>query len=97
MGRNYRSCAVPGCLDTRSTRHRLPNPDKDRKRYNTWVEIIQNSTLSLLDPQRVYANYRVRHQHFTINDVSSNMYLVKTAVPTQKLPPATGIGFAQYE
>ena len=90
MGRNYRSCAVPGCLDTLSPRHRFPNPHKDSKRYNTWVEVIQNSTLSLLDPQRVYANYRVCHQHFTIKDISSNMYLVKTAVPTQKLPPATG-------
>ncbi|KAF5293015.1 hypothetical protein FQA39_LY13784 [Lamprigera yunnana] len=47
---------------------------------------LANSKLVKLQPLEVYRNYRVCHQHFTMDDKSSNMYLKRTAVPSQKLP-----------
>ncbi|KAK4885410.1 hypothetical protein RN001_001681 [Aquatica leii] len=83
---SYRPCAVPGCEDRKSTRHRFPNPEKDYTRYVEWIRVVSNSKLNNLDHKSVYKSYRVCHQHFTIDDKSTNMYLKRTAVPSQQLP-----------
>ena len=98
MGRRtWHLCVVPGCSDSHSTRHQFPNPDKDRKRFDVWLQLVQNPNLLELDPKQVFTNYSVCHQHFTANDKSLNMFLVWTAIPIHNLPPATGIASAQYE
>ncbi|KAF5303298.1 hypothetical protein FQA39_LY10037 [Lamprigera yunnana] len=83
---NYVLCAVGGCDDRKSSRHRFPNPEKNKSRFDTCISLIANSKLVNLQPLEVYRNYRVCHQHFTMDDKSSNMYLKRTAVPLQKLP-----------
>ncbi|KAF5286992.1 hypothetical protein FQA39_LY16106 [Lamprigera yunnana] len=62
------------------------DPEKNKSRFDTWTSLIANSKLINLQPLEVYRNYRVCHQHFTMDDKSSNMYLKRTAVPSQKLP-----------
>ena len=54
------------------------------------MEVIGNPKLMDVDPMRVYRNLRVCHLHFTIKDKSSNMYLVRTAIPSQRLPSIQG-------
>ncbi|KAF5287856.1 hypothetical protein FQA39_LY15632 [Lamprigera yunnana] len=83
---SYVPCAVAGCDDRKSSRHRFPNPEKNNNRFDTWISLIANLKLVNLQPLEVYRNYRVYHQHFTMDDKSSNMYLKRTAVPSQKLP-----------
>ncbi|KAF5306098.1 hypothetical protein FQA39_LY09076 [Lamprigera yunnana] len=83
---SYVPCAVAGCDDRKSSRHRFPNPEKNKSRFDTWISLIANSKPVNLQPLEVYTNYRVCHQHFTMDDKSSNMYLKRTAVPSQKLP-----------
>ena len=92
----YTTCAVPGCEDRKSSRHRFPNPVKDRERFNLWIEVLANPKLVQMDPTRVFDNFRVCHQHFTINDKSSNMFLKRTAIPSQNLPSKTGNNFEYY-
>ena len=60
MGRRtWHLCVVPGCSDTHSTRHQFPNPDKDRKRFDVWLQLVQNPNLLELDPKQVFTNYSV--------------------------------------
>ncbi|KAF5304962.1 hypothetical protein FQA39_LY09436 [Lamprigera yunnana] len=72
---SYVPCAVAGCDDKKSSRHRFPNPEKNKSRFDIWISLIANSKLVDLQPLEVYRNYRVCHQHFTMDDKSSNMYL----------------------
>lgn len=81
-----RSCAVKGCEDKKGTRHRFPNPCKDRIRYNKWVELTGNAKLYDVEPMRVYENYRVCHSHFTDDSKSANMYIKRTSLPSLLLP-----------
>ncbi|KAK4876573.1 hypothetical protein RN001_009079 [Aquatica leii] len=83
---SYVPCAVPGCDDRKSSRHRFPNPEKNKSRFDTWITLIANPKLVNLQPLEVYRNYRVCHQHFTMDDKSSIMYLKRTAVQSLKLP-----------
>lgn len=41
---------------------------------------IPNPKLVHIDPMKVYRNYRVCHQHFTIENKSSNMYIKHTSI-----------------
>lgn len=81
-----RNCAVPSCNDKFSTRHRFPNPGNSMQRYQEWLRLCGNSALAALDPELVYRSYRVCHIHFKKDDMASNMYLQKTAVPSLHLP-----------
>ncbi|KAK4876576.1 hypothetical protein RN001_009082 [Aquatica leii] len=83
---SYVPCAVPGCDDRKSSRDRFPNPEKNNSRFDTWITLIANPKLVNLQPLEVYRNYRVCHQHFTMDDKSSIMYLKRTAVQSLKLP-----------
>ena len=86
----YTPCSVPGCDDRKSSRHRFPNPTKDTERFYMWIQLIDNPKLGQMDPIRVYNNFRVCHQHFTIDDKSSNKLLKHTTVPSQNLPSKIG-------
>lgn len=90
---NYVSCAVPGCDDKNSSRHRFPNPEKDQHRFLEWIRLIKNEKLiklSSTDPGKVYRNHRICHSHFTKDDILSNIYLKRTVLPSQRLPPSEG-------
>lgn len=84
-------CAVFCCEDKESPRHRFPNPDKDKDRYNAWVSLTYNLKLRDMDPKRVYANYRICHNHFSQSDMASNKFLKRTTVPSRNLPMITGM------
>lgn len=76
------SCAVLGCDDKISTRHRFPKPKTNMELYNTWLAIIGNPVLFTLEPQVVYNNRRVCHRHFEekyVNVGSTRIH--KTAKP----------------
>ena len=89
-------CAVPGCEDRKASRHRFPNPGKDIDRFQIWIQLISNEKLSEMDPMRVFNNFRVCHEHFTIDDKASNMYLQRTAIPSRNLPYETRTNFEYY-
>lgn len=78
-------CAVSGCFDKTSPKHLFPHPNKERILFDTWVNQTGNNALCILDPMVVYKNYRVCHQHFTVEDITRNMYRKKTAVPSLHL------------
>lgn len=80
-----RICAVKGCDDRTSPRHRFPHPEKYGKRFQEWVRICNNPVLAKEDPLFIYRSYRVCHIHFRKEDIASNMLLNKTAVPNQHL------------
>ncbi|KAF5284683.1 hypothetical protein FQR65_LT13459 [Abscondita terminalis] len=64
----YRRCAIVGCTDKTSTRHRFPNPEKDKTRYDEWIRICGNPKLLNLSPATVYLSQRVCHTHFPESD-----------------------------
>lgn len=82
----YHPCSVLTCDDRKSTRHRFPMPEKDPVRFRRWTELTGNSLLLSMEPAKVYRSYRVCHRHFSADTYASNMYLVKTALPTLYLP-----------
>lgn len=79
------SCAVPRCYDRLAKRHRFPNPDKDFKRFKTWLDILANPRLRIEDAKRIYKNRLVCHLHFRPGDFRENQWLSKTAVPSMYL------------
>lgn len=82
----YHGCAVPGCMDKLSPRHRFPNPVKDGARFLRWIELVGHPNLSNVDPQKVFNNYRVCHQHFSDDCIITNNKLLKTTLPSLHLP-----------
>lgn len=82
----YRSCAVVGCDDRTSTRHRFPNPEKDGVRFRKWVHLSGNALLPGMESSRVYNSYRICHRHFAGDTNATNMYLKKTSLPTLYMP-----------
>ncbi|KAK4881989.1 hypothetical protein RN001_005308 [Aquatica leii] len=50
----YRPSAILGCKDKTSTRHRFPNPKKDKNRYDEWIRICGNAKLVMPNPAAVY-------------------------------------------
>jgi hypothetical protein len=83
----YRKCAVTGCKDKNSTRHRFPNPKKYQELFRKWVEACYNPALRKLDPANIYNSHRVCHIHFSPEYHASNMYLRKgLATPSLNLP-----------
>ncbi|KAF5278919.1 hypothetical protein FQR65_LT15494 [Abscondita terminalis] len=85
----YRRCAIVGCTDKTSTRHRFPNPEKDKTRYDEWIRICGNPKLLNLSPATVYLSQRVCHTHFPESDRTSNMYIKKTSLPILHVPDVT--------
>ncbi|CAH2007863.1 unnamed protein product [Acanthoscelides obtectus] len=82
----YRKCAVRGCQDSVSVRHRFPNPTKFMYVFVQWVDCIGNEVVRDIDPITVYNRYRVCHAHFTVEDNYGNNRLRKDAVPSLNLP-----------
>ncbi|KAK4880187.1 hypothetical protein RN001_008333 [Aquatica leii] len=87
----YRPCAILGCKDKTSTRHRFPNPKKDKNRYDEWIRICGNAKWVTLNPATVYLSQRVCHIHFQKSDYASNMYIKRTSLPTLHIPNNTMI------
>lgn len=80
------SCAVPNCNDTQSPRQYFPHPQKDKKRYQDWIQLVSNSKLEYMDPLEVYQNYRVCTQHFHFKYILSNYKLSNDALPKIRMP-----------
>lgn len=83
---SYHPCAVIGCDDRTSTRHRFPNPEKDKPRFGRWIQLSGNEKLVDMEPKRVYQNYRICHTHFSSESKACNMFLKRTSLPSLHLP-----------
>ena len=81
-----RICSVHTCYNTTGTRHRFPNPKKDRARFDMWIQRCGNSRLVQIDPLKVYNQHTVCNLHFNANDFFSNNKLQSTAVPVLHIP-----------
>ncbi|KAF5292114.1 hypothetical protein FQA39_LY14069 [Lamprigera yunnana] len=93
MGGGYRPCQVLNCVD----RHRFPNPLLNRNRFNEWIWLCGNPKLVNMDPDLIFRSHRVCHQHFTSRDITSNMYIRPSSVPSQKLPKPLDLAIRQQE
>ena len=82
-----RICAVVGCNDLDSHRHRFPNPAKNKDLFQRWIQLTGDVSLYSLSPSLVYSSCRVCHRHFRDEDRATNMYLKKGSVPMLHLPP----------
>lgn len=76
------SCVIVGCIDKYSKRHRFPNPAKERKRFEIWLDILKNPALKMEDCCKIYNNRKICHVHFLPSDFQANQVLRKTAVPS---------------
>ncbi|KAF5284933.1 hypothetical protein FQA39_LY16888 [Lamprigera yunnana] len=85
----YHACAVLDCKDIKSTRHRFPNPKEDGERFQKWVQLCCNPKLFTMESTRIYNSLRVCHIHFPINELTSNMYIKRTSVPSLYMPLGT--------
>ncbi|KAJ8935617.1 hypothetical protein NQ318_006460 [Aromia moschata] len=81
-----RRCAVPGCEDRVSVRHRFPI--NDEKTFNSWVLIVDHPHFSHLTPREIYNSYLVCHRHFSEDSivVGTKRGLKVGAIPTLFLP-----------
>lgn len=84
----YIKCCVPNCKDSSLYRkHRLPNPKKELKRFNIWLNAIKNKSLNVLDPEYIYKVKQVCHKHFIERDFSKgSKRLHLNAIPRLYLP-----------
>ncbi|XP_071052895.1 uncharacterized protein [Onthophagus taurus] len=82
----YVGCAINGCLDIKSSRHRFPNPHKQPERFKKWIIVSGNAMLFELDPDKVYSNRRVCHVHFQESDITSNQFIARDSIPSLRLP-----------
>ncbi|XP_018561244.1 uncharacterized protein LOC108903511 [Anoplophora glabripennis] len=83
----YRNCAVVGCEDITSPRHRFPNPAKKLELFKIWTEACCRDILKTLSPDLVYRSYRICHIHFATEDISTNNFLKPDVIPKLFLPP----------
>ncbi|XP_074033822.1 uncharacterized protein [Leptinotarsa decemlineata] len=87
----HNKCCVPHCKSISSTRHALPNPDKDINRFKKWILVINNLELMEMDPKEVYGSRRLCDSHFEAKYISAwTRKLFGNAVPTLNLPGSTG-------
>ncbi|CAH0407775.1 unnamed protein product [Chilo suppressalis] len=80
-------CCVPGCVesgDTHPVLHLFPNPDKYPDRFRSWVMAVGGDILGLRNLY-IYANRRVCHRHFEINDCCRYNKLTRSAIPRKHL------------
>lgn len=82
----YIKCCVSGCEDKTSSRHRFPNPKKDMDRLKLWLNVLQDETLSQVDPMKLYSDRRICRRHFCKDDYSVGSNRIHSnAVPTLHL------------
>lgn len=81
---NY--CCVKDCYLSKSSKHRFPNPIKDMTRFHKWLLLCGNNELRGQPSERVYSHFRVCADHFLASDFGPNNVLLKTAIPSLKLP-----------
>ncbi|CAH0549639.1 unnamed protein product [Brassicogethes aeneus] len=86
-----KKCAVIGCDDKDSHRHRFPNPKKSEDLFKKWIDLSGRLSFHSLNPELVYRSRRVCHRHFREEDRATNMYLKNGTIPMLHLPanPAT--------
>lgn len=78
----YRKCAISGCDNKDAPRHRFPNPAKYMDNFKNWMQASGNSQIENMDADNVYRSHRICHIHFTENDISSNTFLKRHAIPS---------------
>ncbi|GJQ73158.1 hypothetical protein Trydic_g1784 [Trypoxylus dichotomus] len=79
-------CAVHGCGNKSSPRHRFPNPRIRPASFRAWVAACANEVVPQNNPQLVHKTHSVCHVHFRYGDRASNSFLKKNAVPSLFLP-----------
>ncbi|GJQ87985.1 hypothetical protein Trydic_g12912 [Trypoxylus dichotomus] len=84
----FAKCAVHGCSNKRSPRHRFPNPSIRPASFRAWVAACANE-VTQKNPQLLHKNHRVCHVQFYGEDRASKSYLKKNAVPSLFLPVPT--------
>ncbi|XP_066155146.1 uncharacterized protein [Euwallacea fornicatus] len=84
----YRKCAVQGCSDIFSKKHRFPNPNRDIELFNIWLKQVGNPLLASKTRQQILGSYLVCDLHFSEVDRTpgTKRGLRRGAFPTQLLP-----------
>ncbi|XP_072403398.1 uncharacterized protein [Diabrotica undecimpunctata] len=86
MGPWNKKCAIMGCEDRNSPRHRFPLPNKFPDRFKMWLETTGNSTLMMKDKQLIYRSERICDVHFADHHRGPNRTLTVFAIPTKRCP-----------
>ena len=87
MGFGTRSCcAIEGCVASRTSHHRLPNPEKYPALFHLWIKVSGRVDLLKSSPKRVFDHIRVCRKHFAESSFGRNNKLLRTAYPTLHLP-----------
>ncbi|XP_066250619.1 uncharacterized protein [Euwallacea similis] len=88
----YRKCAVQGCSDIFSKKHRFPNPNRDSELFKIWLKQVGNPLLASKTSQQVLGSYLVCDLHFSEVDRTpgTKRGLRRGAFPTQLLPQFDG-------
>lgn len=84
------SCAVKGCLDMTSIRHRFPRADQEPEKFQVWIKALGNQQVVDMDPQAVYVRQRICQRHFAQKYLTWNNRLMRTAYPELFLPGDEG-------
>ena len=80
-------CSVYNCYKDGESKHRFPNPAKNKELFNKWVLLCGNKRLiSEMTPERIYDSCRVCSFHFLPEEIGLNRRLKKGVVPSLKLP-----------
>ncbi|XP_072398747.1 uncharacterized protein [Diabrotica undecimpunctata] len=87
-------CCVKTCWKSPESKHRFPNPRKQKNLFDKWVSVIGNPELLEKTPEKIYANNRVCSYHFAQCDFTLNHKLKQNVFPTVNLP-ATDVNVLQ--
>ncbi|VEN44990.1 unnamed protein product, partial [Callosobruchus maculatus] len=60
-----KKCCVPGCIESRGQRDRLPKPIEEL--FDLWLERIKPHNYEQLSREQIYNRFYVCNQHFTPN------------------------------
>lgn len=80
-------CCVHSCLKGGRSKHRFPDPAKNKLLFDNWLILCGNPRLAKeMTPAQVYNSYRVCSLHFMDEDFDANQRLKKGVLPSLKLP-----------
>ncbi|KAI4468052.1 thap domain-containing protein 9 [Holotrichia oblita] len=88
-------CAVYGCVGSRESKHRFPNPIKYPELFKRWILSCGRPELLERAAMNVYGNCRVCRKHFGDDSFGRNNVLLKTAYPTLYLPEPCELTISQ--
>ncbi|KAJ8976852.1 hypothetical protein NQ317_012976 [Molorchus minor] len=86
MNKRRKTCAVPGCDDQVSSRHRFPINDDNT--FKIWKAQVNHPRFEHLTAREIYNNYFVCHRHFGPDTfvIGTKRGLKVGSVPTLYLP-----------